>query len=126
VAATIGNLGVLALRSGKPARSRRLIMDSLRTYHQLDLAEGMLDALDALACLAIADNDPVTALRLLTVSGRERERLGAVLFVQDEIADRKAALIAARTALGEQATAVATAARGLALRPAVAELLSRD
>ncbi|HEX4222733.1 MAG TPA: BTAD domain-containing putative transcriptional regulator [Pseudonocardiaceae bacterium] len=125
VAATMGNLGVLALRSGNPARSRQLIMDSLRAYHQLDLAEGMLDALDALACLAIAENDPVTALRLLTVSGRERERLGAVLFVQDEIADRKAALIAAHTALGEAATAVATAARGLALRPTVTELLSR-
>ncbi|HEY4022310.1 MAG TPA: BTAD domain-containing putative transcriptional regulator [Pseudonocardiaceae bacterium] len=124
-AATIGNLGVLALRSGNRARSHKLIMDSLRGYHQIDLAEGMLDALDALACLAVADNDPVTALRLLTVSGRERERLGAALFVQDEIADREAAVIAAHTALGDQATAVIAAARGLALRPLVAELLNR-
>ena len=124
-AATIGNLGVLARRCGDRERSRRLIMDSLRAYQDLDLIEGMLDDLDALACLAVADNDPVTALRLLTVSGRERERLGAVLFVQDEITDHKAALLAARGALGDQATAVVAAARGLALRPLVAELLTR-
>jgi predicted ATPase len=125
-AATIGNLGVLARRSGDPVRSRRLIMDSLRGYHDLDLAEGMLDALDALACLAVAANDPVTALRLLTVSGRERERLGAVLFVQDEVTDRKATLLAAVSALGEQATAVIAAARGLALRPLVRDLLTNS
>ena len=122
-AATLGNLGVLARRSGDLARSRTLLIESLRSYHDLDLIEGMLDALDGLACLAIDDNDPVTALRLLTVSGRERDRLGAVLFVQDEIADRKTALLAARAALGDQATAVAAAARGLALRPVVADLL---
>jgi predicted ATPase/DNA-binding SARP family transcriptional activator len=122
-AATLGNLGVLARRSGDLARSRTLMTDSLRSYRDLDLIEGMLDALDGLACLAIEDNDPVTAQRLLTVSGRERERLGAVLFVQDEIADRKTALLAARAMLGDQATAVVAAARGLALRPLVAELL---
>ncbi len=123
-AATIGNLGVLARRSGDRARSRGLIMESLRRYHELDLAEGMLDAFDALACLAVDDGDPITALRLLIVSGRERERLGAALFVQDEIADRKAALLAARTALGDESTAVVAAARGIALRALVAELLS--
>jgi tetratricopeptide (TPR) repeat protein len=122
-AATLGNLGVLARRSGDLARSRTLMTESLRSYRDLDLIEGMLDAVDGLACLAIEDNDPVTALRLLTVSGRERERLGAVLFVQDEIADRRSALLAARAALGDQASAVVAAARGVALRPVVAELL---
>ncbi len=56
------------------------------------------------------------------MSDRERERLGAALFVRDEIADREAALLAARTTLGEKAIEVVATARGLGLHALVSEL----
>ena len=68
----------------------------------------------------------ITAFAMELVPRISRAQSMDALSSQAAIGGYKAALIAARTALGEQATAVATAARGLALRPVVAELLNND
>ena len=43
--------------------ARRMALDSLRRYHELDLEEGELDALEALACLDVAQDRPAAALQ---------------------------------------------------------------
>ncbi|HEX4705506.1 MAG TPA: BTAD domain-containing putative transcriptional regulator [Pseudonocardiaceae bacterium] len=115
-AAATGNLGILARQSGDPTESRRLGLRSLALYVEVDILEGVLDALDALASLDIAAGRPAAGLRLLTVVDRERDRLGAPLFIEDEIADRKVAMAAAHEALGgARAETIIAAARDLPL-----------
>jgi predicted ATPase/DNA-binding SARP family transcriptional activator len=124
-AAALGNLGIIARQTGDPARSRRLCLAGLANYVEADIPEGVLDVLDALACLDIAEGRPAVGLRMLTVSERERERLGAPLLIEDEITDRAAALAAAHAALGPKAAAVVESARDLPLDVIVSGLLGR-
>src|SRR5262249_21793431 len=86
-AGALNNLPIGARRDGDLAESRSLALASLRLYGDLDMVEGQLDVLDLLAAVELAERHPTAALRLLTVAGRERERLGAPLFSLDEIAD---------------------------------------
>jgi predicted ATPase/DNA-binding SARP family transcriptional activator len=123
-AAALGNLAVVAGRSGDPVLARRLALDSLRLYRELELTEGQLDMFDCLAGIEVAGR-PALALRLLTVAARERERLGAPLYSPDEIADQERALAAARTALGSRAATVAAEAATLELSDLVGQLLDR-
>lgn len=102
-AGTLTCLAIVARQRQEPARSRELALDALRRYREIGLVEGQLDSLDALAALDVADGRPEVALRLLTVTARQRARLGAPLFVPDEIADRETALVTAREALGRGA-----------------------
>lgn len=122
-AAALGNLGIIARQSGDPVRSRELILASLSHYVEVDIPDGMLDSLDALACLDIAAGDAAHGLRLFTVSDREREKLGALLLIEDEIRDRMRALATAHAELGPRAAAVIDAARELPLAAVVRELL---
>ncbi|GIG56841.1 SARP family transcriptional regulator [Longispora fulva] len=121
-AATLCNVGFAARQSGDLARSRELYMTSLALYRELDIAEGIVDILDALAVLATAEGRPAEGLRLLTVADRERSRLGSALFVPDELDERTRTLAAARAALGDRAAAVAAEAREVPLTGLVAEL----
>ncbi|WP_412543590.1 BTAD domain-containing putative transcriptional regulator [Longispora sp. K20-0274] len=121
-AATLCNVGFAARLGGDPARSRELYLTSLALYRELDISEGILDILEALAVLATAEGRPAEGLRLLTVAGRERLRLGSALFVPDELAERDRTLTAARAALGDRAAEIADAARELPLTAVVAEL----
>jgi predicted ATPase/DNA-binding SARP family transcriptional activator len=124
-AAALTNLAIVARRRGDPAGSRRLALDSLAGYRELALAEGQLDMLEALACLDVAAGRPAPALRLLLVADRERRRLGAPVFTPDEVADRAAALSAARAALTPaQAGAVAAEAAAADLAAVVDGLLT--
>jgi len=111
-AAAIGNIGVVARRRGNSEMARRMALDSLRRYHELDLEEGELDALEALACLDVAQDRPAAALRLLLLADRERRALGAPIFVPDESDDRDAALQSARSTLDPTALADISAAVG--------------
>jgi tetratricopeptide (TPR) repeat protein len=124
-AAALTNLGILARRRGDHPASRRHCLASLALYRELELPEGELDMLDALACLELAAGRPAVALRLLLIADRERVRLGSPLFTPDEIADRGAALAGAQAALDadEQATAAAAADR-ITLAAAVDVLLA--
>jgi predicted ATPase/DNA-binding SARP family transcriptional activator len=123
-AAALGNLGIIARQTGDPERSRRLCLASLADYIEADIQEGVLDVVDALACLDIADGRPDVGLRMLTVSQRERERLGSTPLIEDEITDRAAAVAAAYEALGEpKAAVVIESARELPLDVIVATVL---
>lgn len=57
------------------------------------------------------------------MTARQRARLGAPLFVPDEIADRDAALAAAREALGSAAEQLEREASALPLEPVVESVL---
>jgi hypothetical protein len=87
-AAALGNLSVVARRRGKLLEARELALRTLRAYHELDLAEGVLDAVEALAHLDVLTDRPERALRALDLAAAERVRLGAPIFTPDEIADR--------------------------------------
>jgi predicted ATPase/DNA-binding SARP family transcriptional activator len=99
-ASTGGNLGITARRRGDADESRRLCLDALRRYQDLDLTDGVLDMITALGCLEVDAGRFEAGLRLLGVVRRERERLGTPVFVEDEIADEAAAFAAAEAAVG--------------------------
>lgn len=122
-AATLSNLGRLARMSGDTAQARAKYTASLAQYRGLDLVEGMLDMLEALAGIEVEQGRAESGLLLLTVAQRERDRLGAPLFVQDEIDDRDQALAAAHSALGQAAPVIVEQAHNLVLDAVVDELL---
>ena len=122
-AGTINNLATTLRQQGRFTESRQLCLRSLRQYQELDLTEGVLDVLSALACLDVAEGQPETGLRLLAVTRRERDRLGAPPFIEDEIADEQTALAAATSALGDRAAAITTAAANLPLDHLLTTLL---
>jgi predicted ATPase/DNA-binding SARP family transcriptional activator len=124
-AAAVGNLGVVAARRGDRQEARRLGLESLFRYRELELDEGQLDAIEALAVLEVADGRPESALRLLTVTDRERRRLGAPIFVADESDHRDAAVAATHAALDPSEVAeITSAAERVALSSIVDELLA--
>ena len=123
-AAALTNLSLLAHRRGEADRARRFILDSLSVYDQLGFAEGQCDCLEILAFIRAAAGDAASALRLLAVADAARERLGAPLFVSDELAARAAAEATIRGALDEdERRAAAEAAAALALQDMVREVL---
>ena len=124
--ATLSNLGRIARLSGDPVAARRQYAQSLAIYRDLDLAEGMLDMLEALASLEIEERRAAQGLRLLVVCDRERIRLGAPLFVQDEVEDRDQSLAAAHAALGAEADIVIEEARSVPLETAVDDTLKTE
>lgn len=67
---------------------------------ELRQVDGELDALDSLACLEAEEGRPEIALRLLTVTGRERARTGHGLQTRQDRDARDRALLAAAEALG--------------------------
>ncbi|MFD6139446.1 BTAD domain-containing putative transcriptional regulator [Promicromonospora sp. NPDC060271] len=117
------NLAGMARAEGDLAGSRALYLRSLRLYRGAELETGQLDALDGLAGLALADGRADEALRLLTITDRERERLDARPFSVDREDDREATRSGAHAALGERAGAVAASAYPQPLGAVVDELL---
>ena len=126
-AAALSNLSLLAHRRGEPARARRFVIDSLAIYDQLGFDEGVCDCLEILAFTHAAAGDARAALRLLTVADAARERLGAPLFVSDELSSRAAASAAIRSALDQdERSAIAAAASALDLHDVVGDVLAGD
>jgi tetratricopeptide (TPR) repeat protein len=124
-AAAVGNLGVVAGRRGDWNAARRLGLESLFRYRELELDEGQLDALEALAGVEVAEGRPDSALRLLTVTDRERRRLGAPIFVADESDYRDAAVAAAGKSLDpSKVEEITIAAERLPLATVVDQLLA--
>lgn len=119
----LSNLAGMARTEGDLAGSRALYLRSLRLYRGAELETGQLDALDGLAGLVLAEGRADEALRLLTITDRERERLDARPFSVDREADREATRSGAHAALGERAGAVTASASVLPLGAAVDELL---
>lgn len=98
-AAALGNLGVVARRRGDLESAHLMALESLRRYRELELEEGQLDAIEALACLYVGQPSPRAGLRLLLLAERERRTLGAPIFVADESDDRDVAMESARSIL---------------------------
>jgi hypothetical protein len=124
-AAALGNLAITARQAGDVVRSRQFGMASLDLYLAVDIPEGVMDVLDAVACLDILAGSAESGLRLLTVSERERAKLGAPILIEDEIRDRTAAVAAAHRTLGARAAEVVAAARNVSLDTVLAELRGR-
>jgi predicted ATPase/DNA-binding SARP family transcriptional activator len=123
--AALTNLSLLAHRRGEADRARGFILEALTTYEQLGFVEGECDCLEVLAFLHAAAGDVATALRLLAVADTARERLGAPLFVSDELAARADAEAAIRSALdSRERAAAAEEAAALDLRDVVLGVLS--
>lgn len=81
----------------------------------------MIDILEMLASL---EDDPAAALRILTIAGTQRVRIGAPQIIPDELAARDHAEAEARRALGPEADAVAAAAQYEPIEPVVDALLT--
>jgi predicted ATPase/DNA-binding SARP family transcriptional activator len=124
-AAALTNLSLLAHRRGEADRARGFILDALAVYDQIRFDEGKCDCLEVLSFLRAAAGDATTAFRLLTVADSARERLGAPLFVSDELAARAAAEATIRAAMDERERAAAAArAADFDLDEVVREVLS--
>ncbi|SDZ35840.1 Predicted ATPase [Amycolatopsis xylanica] len=124
-ASTVNNLAVAFLSHGDLAQARSLFMDSLATFLDLDLALGEIEVIEGLASVELAEENPETALRMLTITARARERFGTPSFGPDRQARRESTLAAARAALGPAADEVVSAARNQPLATLVDTLLSQ-
>jgi hypothetical protein len=124
-AAALNCLAILAQRAGDLQLARRTALESLAMYQGLQLPEGQLDALETIASVEVAEGSPASALRLVAVADRERQRLGAAALTLDEQETHQATLAAARAALTQAAQAAALdEARLTRLEEAVAELVA--
>lgn len=85
VAVATGNLGIVARNAGDFARARELLTRCLRLVAEIGYATGIVETMDNLGVLALAEGDPAEALRLLTVSSEYQSRIGAPVFVPDEV-----------------------------------------
>jgi hypothetical protein len=103
----VSNVAIVARQYGDPAGSRRWWAAALALYRTLEMA----DVLDGVACLLATEGRAGEALRLLTATTPERDRLGVPLLSPDQVADRDAALGTARAGLGPGAAGVEAAAR---------------
>jgi predicted ATPase/DNA-binding SARP family transcriptional activator len=123
VAVTLNNLAILSRLAGDLPGARTQLLEALALYRDLDLDLGQLEVLEGLAIVENEQGHAAEALRLLTVTQRERARLGAPFFGTNRKRDRDDALAAAHTALGPQATAIAESAARIPLRELADELL---
>lgn len=123
-AASLSNLAMLARWRGDPVRSRALYLESLELYGQVALETGAFDVLDGIAGVELAEGHPEAALRLVTVTDREWDRLGTIPFSPDRIDDREAVRRTAAEALGDRAEAVVAAAKLVPLDDVVREFLT--
>jgi predicted ATPase/DNA-binding SARP family transcriptional activator len=125
-AAALNNLALQAHRRGDMVEARRRARESMEIYNALHLNEGVLDALDTLAAVEVAEGRPHRALFLLTVIDRERDRLGQPNLNAQETRDHLEWLAAAVDALDEpHRSAVLTEAGRTGLEAVVADLLER-
>ncbi|GAA3586324.1 BTAD domain-containing putative transcriptional regulator [Kribbella ginsengisoli] len=123
VAAETEHLALIAALRGDPVRARQLSLQALRYFRDRELVEAQVGILESIACLEVADH-PIAALRMLTVAAHHREILGTPGYVPDRIAERTAALTAARKALGTDAVLIERTARDLPLKQLVDGLLA--
>jgi tetratricopeptide (TPR) repeat protein len=124
LAGTLNNLALLAQQNHLPDKSRELALQALRLYRDLDLTEGLIDILELVALLELDDGHPAAALRIFTIAATQRVRIGAPLFIPDELAARDRAAAEARRLLGPEAHTIATTAQYEPIGPAVDSLLA--
>ncbi|MFC9690494.1 BTAD domain-containing putative transcriptional regulator [Kribbella sp. NPDC056951] len=123
LAGTLGNLGLVYQRTGDLDRSRERLRDALHLYREIDLTEGIIDIVELVAGLEVAAGRHWSALRMLTVAGTQRIRLGVPLIIADELEARNLVEETARSALGADADAVVAASLDDSLAALADELL---
>ncbi|WP_405058532.1 tetratricopeptide repeat protein [Kribbella sp. NBC_01505] len=123
LAGTLCNLALARHQLKQYGDAREFALQALRIYRDINLAEGMIDAIDLIGGVELAEGNPAIALRLLTVGGLERIRLGAPQIIPDELDAREGAEAEARRRLGIAASAVVAEARGVPLDVIVHELI---
>ena len=96
------NLAQAVRLMGHLSRSRDLCLQALTVYRPLKTIDGELDVLEVLACLEVDEGRPRSALRVLTVTARERHRTGYEIPVGLDRETRDQALAATTAALGEK------------------------
>jgi predicted ATPase len=121
LAGSLVSVALIRLHIGDLVETRELLVRAMRLYRQLELTEGVIDALDLLAAVEVVEGRPALALRMLTVAGLERTRIGAPQIMMDELDARDAAERSARAALGITAAGVVAEARAVPFEAIVAE-----
>jgi predicted ATPase/DNA-binding XRE family transcriptional regulator len=117
------HLGYAVLRQGDPARARSLFIEALQSFQEIGSKIGVTLALEGLASLAAAQEQPEQAARLFAWTDAMREKLENPRWPPEQAeVDRDLATIKAQ--LGEAAFAAAHAAgRAMTLEQAVAYAL---
>ncbi|HEY7198879.1 MAG TPA: LuxR C-terminal-related transcriptional regulator [Candidatus Dormibacteraeota bacterium] len=96
-------LGLAALFAGNRAAAADELAWSLEIFHRLGNRYGAAGSLDALAGLAVANDDPVRALRLSGAAAAMRDSIRSQLAPRWREIVREAVLDPARAAAGDQA-----------------------
>jgi non-specific serine/threonine protein kinase len=123
---TLFGLALIAERLGEYAQARVLYEESLTLGRDLGDKLGAAESLEGLARLAGAQGQPQRGAQLWGVASALRQALGTPRPPREQ-GEYEAALVALRTALGEDAFAVAWApGRALPLEAAIAYALEKD
>jgi predicted ATPase len=122
----LGGLSLLARRAGNLAESRELALASLAIGRDVGSVTDQIRSINRVAMVELDDGRPDTALRLLAVTARERERgqLSTYLLMPDELDEESSAWSAARDALGDEAGEVLRMAADLPFKAVVDGLLA--
>ncbi|HZS86553.1 MAG TPA: tetratricopeptide repeat protein [Chloroflexota bacterium] len=124
VAEATNNLAVVALVQGRHEQAAALFKEGLLLSKDVGDVLRILEALEGLSWAAAPLGQPQRAARLGAAAGAERERLGLSLGTPDRTY-RDRAILATRTALGEEAFAAAWAeGRDVTLSEAIALALA--
>lgn len=116
------NLGNIALREGNLVEAWDRAATALSTAHEKDITSGVVDFLELWGEIDAATGDHRRALRVLGAAEALREQVGAARDRVDQ-PDYDAAVAAARSALGQGATAIWETGRREDARELTAELL---
>jgi tetratricopeptide (TPR) repeat protein len=106
IATVLVNMGHIACAQGDTRRATTLLHESLRLAWQTRTARKIADSLEGLAEVAWAERRADTAAHLYGAAAALRDRAGAPIW-PDECSTYDQSVAAVRTALGEEAFAVA-------------------
>jgi DNA-binding SARP family transcriptional activator len=122
-ALALHSLGLVAAAQEDDQRARALFQESLQLYHATRFPLGMIESLEALACVLTRQGRSETAARWLAAAGAARRALSVPVAPVDQ-AQHELSLAAAKGALGDAGFAAAwSAGQGLSLEQAVSEAL---
>jgi len=126
IADSLSGLGNVAREQGDSGAARVLLEESLAISRELGYKPGIVQALEGLAAVAVAQAQSEPAALLFGAAEWLREAMGAALPPADR-AEHDRSVAAVRTALGEQAFSAAWAeGRAMSLDEAVAFALAEE
>ncbi|WP_405059836.1 tetratricopeptide repeat protein [Kribbella sp. NBC_01505] len=120
----MGSLGILDFQAGDLDQARARALEALRIARGIGYSTGVLDCFGLLAILAAAEGSFSFAVRLLAVCDRQREEIGAPVFIVDRLQAEATAWAQCRAALGPETDRIAALVRRQAPETLAAELLA--